>query len=370
MPPIKVLWTVKQLDRGGTETLLLNTARCLDPAEVEVSVVYLTEGRNALEVALARHVNVTCLATRYVLDPTWALRLRNLIKAERVEIVHSHSPVMAVASRLVCQTVRPRPALVSTYHGAWRSYRRPTRAAELVTAGLDDAQLVVSEAARRSLPSSIAKRARVLTHGVDLQSLEALTRRRRELRQNLGVEDTARLVVSVANLHALKDHETLLRAARTVITQLPDVIFWLVGDGPRKPRLELLSAELDLGERVRFLGMREDALSLVAAADLFVLSSFSEGLPISVVESIALGVPVVATDVGGVRETFTHGIEGLLVPVRSPDRLAQALITVLNDTSLRTKLGAAALRRRANFDANTTAQRLTDLYKGLARRAS
>jgi glycosyltransferase involved in cell wall biosynthesis len=216
----------------------------------------------------------------------------------------------------------------------------------------------------------MAERATVLIHGVDLQSLEELREGRGELRQHLGIEDTTRIVVSVANLHALKDHETLLHAARTVITQLPDVIFWLVGDGPRKPQLELLSAELGLGERVRFLGMREDAVSLVAAADLFVLSSFSEGLPISVVESIALGVPVVATDVGGVREAFTDGVEGLLVPVRSPDRLAQALINVLNDSSLSAKLSAAALRRRARFDVRTTARQLTDLYKGLANRAS
>ncbi len=366
MPPIKVLWTVKQLDRGGTETLLLNMAQCLDPAKVEVSVVYLTEGRDALAEALARYVDVSCLATRYLLGPSWTFRLRNLIKGERFQVVHSHSPVLAVASRLVCQTVRPRPALVSTYHGAWRSYRRPTRAADRATAGLDDAQLAVSEAARRSLPGSIARRATVLTHGVDLQSLEALRHQKRVLRQNLGIDDKTRLVVSVANLHALKDHETLLRAVREVITQVPDVIFWLVGDGPRRPHLELLNAELGLQEQVRFLGMRPDAVSLVAAADLFVLSSFSEGLPISIVEAIALGLPVVATDVGGVREAIADGVEGLLVPMSSPDRLAQAMITLLNDASLRTRLAAAALHRRANFDIRTTGRLLTELYYSLA----
>src|SRR5581483_7904140 len=284
------------------------------------------------------------------------------------DVVHSHAPVTAVAARLASRGQRKRPALVVTHHGAWLSYHRLSRAADLVTAPLDSASLAVSNAVRGSLPAPIRRRTDVLVHGIDLDRTQALRCRRAELRRALGAPDGTPVVVSVANLHPLKDHDTLLRAVSILRDRIPDVLVLLVGEGPRRPDLEGLTAGLGLTGHVRLLGRRNDALELVAAADLFALSSHSEGLPVAAMEALALGVPVVASDVGGVREAVEDGVSGVLVPPRSPLRFADGMWRILRDPDVRRQMGDAAVVRGSTFDAAETARRLTSLYAALADR--
>ncbi len=152
-------------------------------------------------------------------------------------------------------------------------------------------------------------------------------------------------IVSTARFESPKDHATLLHALAALRDQPWELD--LIGDGPLEPAIRLLADALGIAGRVNFLGYRRDPARVLAGAQLFVLSSRSEAFPRSVLEAMRAGLPVVASDVGGVREAVTEGTEGLLVPAGSPGALSAALRTLITDTARRQRMGAAA---RAAFE--------------------
>ena len=151
------------------------------------------------------------------------------------------------------------------------------------------------------------------------------------------VPDGERLVVAVGRLVEQKNHELAIRA----IAQVPDAALWIVGDGPLRSKLEHLAAEL--GASVVFTGVRRDARALMGAADAVVMPSRWEGLPLTALEALASGTPLVATSVRGLRELVTDGENALLVP-EEPDAMADALRRVLDDRELAARLSEAGLR--------------------------
>jgi glycosyltransferase involved in cell wall biosynthesis len=157
-------------------------------------------------------------------------------------------------------------------------------------------------------------------------------------------------LITVGRLKAPKDFSTLLRALAGLEPRSFEEAL-IVGSGPDRSRVEQELSSLGLGGRVRVLGERQDVRTLLADSDVFVLSSRSEGLPVSVLEAMAAGLPVVASDVGGLRELVVEGETGLLVPPADPEALAAALQGLLADRALRRRLGAAGrARAEARFD--------------------
>ena len=152
-------------------------------------------------------------------------------------------------------------------------------------------------------------------------------------------------VVHVARLNAVKDQVTLLRAARLVLDREPAFRLDIVGDGEQRQALERLSADLGLGNAVRFHGFQMDVRPFLAGRDAFVLSSVSEGIALTLLEAMAAALPVVATDVGGNREVVIAGETGFLVPPGDPAALARALITLLSDPARASQFGAAGRSR-------------------------
>ena len=173
------------------------------------------------------------------------------------------------------------------------------------------------------------------------------------------------MIGSIANFKAAKDHATLLRAAVRVRQAVPGVRLLLVGQGPLEARTRRLAAELGLADTVVFAGFRDDARRLAAAFDVFTLSSTYEGLPIALVEAMALGRPAVVTDVGGTSEVVTDGDDGLLVPPRDPVALADGLVRLLHNPDLRARIGAAARARASDFDIRTAVARMEQVYADL-----
>jgi glycosyltransferase involved in cell wall biosynthesis len=136
-----------------------------------------------------------------------------------------------------------------------------------------------------------------------------------------------------------------------------------VGQGQLEAESRALHAQLGLGDRVLLLGRRDDAVRVLAACDLFTLASDNEGLPVAVMEALALGLPVVATAVGGVPEAVTDGVEGVLVPPKQPEALADALAALAADPERRAAMGLAASARSETFDIRVAARRLEDIYR-------
>jgi glycosyltransferase involved in cell wall biosynthesis len=174
------------------------------------------------------------------------------------------------------------------------------------------------------------------------------------------------LAVTVANLRANKNYPGLIGAARAVVDHGAPVRFVTAGQGPLTDEIAALHATSGLGDRFVLLGYRDDTTRLIAAADLFVLASHHEGLPVTVMEALTLGVPVVATEVGGLPEVVTDGENGFLVTPRSVLALANAIVHA-SDPEVHAMLAAGAGRTGDRFSNAGAVRRVEDTYRTLAR---
>ena len=369
--PVRVLWLIKGLGPGGAERLLVAAAAAHDPASVQLIVAHLLPYKDQLADELrAAGVEVVCLDAPRDRDLGWLARLRRLVLDRDIEVVHAHSPMVAGLARPVLRSLpqERRPALVSTEHNAWPTFVPATRWLNAATHRLDDAAFAVSREVRDAMPPAAAARTEVLVHGIDLARVRAQAVARDRMRDTLGATPSTVLVGTVANYRTQKAYPVLLHASAQVLADDDRVRFVAVGQGPERERIERLHAELGLGERVRLLGYREDAVEVLAACDIFCLSSDYEGLPVALMEALALGLPVVATGVGGIAETVEDGVHGRLVPPRDPDALADAILAVASDPDQRRQMGARAARLAERFDVRRVTERLEDVYRRLADR--
>lgn len=369
--PIRVLHLVKGLEAGGAEELLVQAARHRDRAAFTYEVAHLL-GTHVARVAdlEAEGVAVTCLHGDRAVDLRWLGRLRRLVVDHRIDVVHAHSPLVASGARVALATLatRRRPKLVVTLHNQWLSHHVAVRALDRATWRLDDLRVAVSESVRRTLPEPAASRATSLVHGVDVAALRAGADRA-GVRAELGVADHQVLVGTVANLRGTKGYPDLIAAAAIVVRDHPDARFVSVGQGPLQAELEAARDAAGLGHgQMRFLGYRPDAARVVSGCDVFCLSSHHEGLPVALMEALALGVPVVATDVGGIAEVVADGEQGRVVPAHRPDLLAAALTEVAGDAGLRATLAAAARARGEQLDAGVATAAMEAEYHRLVGR--
>jgi glycosyltransferase involved in cell wall biosynthesis len=361
----RVLLLIKGLGRGGAEQLLAATTRWVDHGRFAYEVGYLLPRKDALVGEIeAAGVPVRCLGPS---RSSWVRRLRRLVDERGVDLVHAHSPVPAVGARLA---LAGRVRLVYTEHNVWERYRRPTYWGNALTFGRNDHVFAVSDHVRASIhyPRALASLrmppVETLYHGLEPDAEKAWSPPR-GIREELGIPDGTPLVGTVGSLTLKKDHETLLRAAALLGEQSPGLRVVIVGQGPLAPRLRRLIGELGLERTVVLAGYRPDAPRVTAALDVFVLPSRYEGLPISLLEAMALGRPVVATRAGGTSEVLRDGVEGVLVPPGDPVALADALRSLLADQKRRRDLGTAAAERAGDFDIRPAVRRQEDVYEEL-----
>ncbi|HYZ11507.1 MAG TPA: glycosyltransferase, partial [Actinomycetota bacterium] len=366
--PIRVLWLIKGLDPGGAELLLTMLAEVRDGDGFEYEAAYLLPWKRGLVDQLEHAgVAVHCLHGGREWDLRWAGRLRRLVRERRYDIVHIHSPYVAGIARLALRSLprKVRPRIVYTEHVPWWGYVPASRILNAATFWLDDATVAVSRAVRESIPRRRRDGVDVVVHGIDVEAVRAVGRSREEERARLGIGPDDVLIGTIAHFRPQKAYPDLLRAARLVLDAQPRATFIAVGRGPEERRIRKLHRELGLGDRFRFAGFRSDATRVLAACDIFVLASLFEGLPLALMEALALGVPVVATEVGGIPEGVTHGEEGLLVPPSRPDLLADSLTTLVRDEELRARMTAAAARRGGEFDIAVASHRVEAIYHRL-----
>jgi len=238
-----------------------------------------------------------------------------------------HANLLARVTRLFARS----PVLISTAHNIkegprWREFLLR------ITDPLCDLSTNVSQAAVDRyvrVGAAVAGRIRHVPNGIDLSRFLVAPSSRSRTRQELGVEGRT-VLLTVGRLEVAKDHATLLRALPSIIDRHPEVLLLIVGQGELETDLRRQVGDARLDRYVRFLGIRDDVPALMNAADLFVLPSAWEGLPLVLLEAGAARLPVVATDVGGNAEAVLHGNSGLLVPPHEPAALAEAITRVLS----------------------------------------
>lgn len=365
----RVLWLTKGLGPGGTERLLVAFARTVDRERFSCTAAYLLPEKDHLVSELGEAgTEAVCLEGASERDLRWAGRLRRLVVDRGIDIVHVHAPYPAAVARPVLRSLgRHRPAIVYTEHNSWDGYGRATRWANAVTYPLDDARLAVSPAALASMPAPFRRRTELLIHGIDLDEVASHRTGRARVRAELGVDDRTVLVVTVANLRGHKDYPTLLGAVRRLLDLGASVRVVAVGQGPLDGDVREMAHRMQLDEGFELLGYRPDALDVLAASDIFTLSSKAEGYPVALMEALALGLPVVATAVGGIPDAVRTGVEGLTVPAGQPDRLGDALAALADDAEKRATFGRAARERAALFDVRRATARIEAVYDEVRR---
>ena len=261
-------------------------------------------------------------------DVRWPIRLRHLLAEGNFDVVHAHSPLPATAARLLVRSfpVSRRPAMVTTEHNAWNTFALPTRWANWLTVSLDHAVYAVSRETRSSMDTTTQRRCITLAHGIDVASVAAQAAHREEARAELGIGTHEFVIGTVANFREQKDYPNLLRATQELRDLGVTFRVVAVGQGPGEQEIRDLVDQLGLNDNVLLLGYRPDATSVMSGFDVFTLASKWEGLPVALMEALALGLPVVATAVGGVAEALAED-DAILVRRRSP-RARQGLDAV------------------------------------------
>jgi glycosyltransferase involved in cell wall biosynthesis len=366
---LRVLWLVKGLGVGGIERLLCWTAEARNNASFDFEAAYVLRGADDLVDELGRTgVLVHSLEAVDELDLGWPVRLRGLLEKGSFDIVHFHSPYVAGIARLTIRTMPEgdRPRTMSTEHNVWSDFPLPTRALNAATFPMDAAHVAVSRAVRESVVRRFRNHVEVVTQGVPVDDVRRHLSRREEARRTLAVGPDVVVAGTVANLRPPKGYPDLLVAATRLIDRGLPVQFLAVGRGAQEAELLRLHRQLGLGDHFRFLGYRDDATNILAACDLFVLSSIYEGIPVAVLEALAMGLPIVATWVGSVPDVVTDGVEGRLVPPRRPELLASAIEAVVADPGRRREMAEAAYRKGTQLDIRRTAARVEEIYREVA----
>lgn len=374
----KVMWLIKGLGIGGAERLLELALPYLDNSSFEYEVAYLLPHKNALVPAFRQAgVPVFCLNHTRSYDARVVPQLVRLFRDRQVDLLHLHLPYTGILGR-VASRLAPVRAVVYTEHNLWERYHWLTSAANRLTFGYNDAVIAVSDEVKHSIQSrytfggkqdgTTAGKPKLCTilNGVDTDQLLADSQDRDSVKPEFGIPDHHQLVVHVANFTPKKRHEDLVRAARLVIDQEPQVSFLLVGQGPLEPEIRAQIKQLNLTDNVILAGFRTDAPRLIGAADVFVLPSQFEGLPIAMLEAMALGRPVIASRVGGVPEVIQDGVDGLLIDPLCPDQLADRILAVINCKDLRVKLANnAVLKVREHFGVKRMVSSTEALYRSV-----
>ena len=351
------------LPPGGIEKRLVALLPRLNEPPFRVSVVCLRE-RGLLAADLEEAgVPVTLIRLRSRLDP-WGLRaLARWLRDQRVDLVHSHMYRSNVPATIAARWAGVRHVLCQVHNvDTWETRRQ--RRLDRWLMRWRTAMLAVSEEVKRDVVAALRcspDRVRVLYNGIDVEAFGSI-RPQPEMRRELGVPSLHRLVVVVARLVEQKGHIRLLRALEALRGDLPPTHVLLVGEGKMRATLEREVRARGLEKMVTFTGHRDDVAQILALADLSVLPSDREGFSNALVESLAAGVPVVATDVGGNGEAIVHGESGFLVSPDDPDALARTLRTVLVDDGLRFRMADAARRRARRFSLDTMLEDTRDLY--------
>jgi glycosyltransferase involved in cell wall biosynthesis len=345
---------------GGSEEAALHLMGSLDRARWEPVLLHHPDPGIARLVAAATELDIRTHAVPRVdrRGPlTGVLRLQRAIRAERPAVFHAHlSWPFACKYGVLAAWLAGVPALgTAQLYVEVQSTRRP----RLMLRLLRRIVAVSREVKTRYVDELHIPEAKLAVVRNAIRVPPCVPTADPALRAELTRGRPSYVVLTPARLHEQKGHAYLLAAA----AQVPDATFVLAGDGPLRAELEGRARELGLAERCVFLGQRSDVPDLLAAADLFVLPSLFEGLPLSVLEAMAARRPVVATAIGGTDEAVLHEQTGLLVPPRDADALASAIRRLRADPALAHRLAAAGRERvEREFSSAVTARSVMRIY--------
>lgn len=372
---IRLLFVTPSLCIGGAERQLVQLLKNLDPERYVITVAVFTGVDEVAQdgfygqVSDLPNVSLTVLTRSGRFDLLGPVRsLVRLIRTERIQVMHTFLN-LASTFGLVAAKITGVPIIAS----AIRDSRDPGLAYRLCRIAQARATDILVSNSEAGFDNRFRRRRanfRVIGNGLDLRRFESQPQAVASLREELQLARFTHLLGMVATLSDFKDHTAFLHIAARVVAEKPQAGFLVIGDGPNRAALEALSAQLRLGDNVVFTGYRSDIDTLTGLLDVACLFTnyriISEGLPNAVLEAMACGVPVVATDDGGTVEILQDGVEGFLVSRNDVEISSRRILELLNDDELRRSMGQRGRATiAANFSMDVCVARYEALYHQL-----
>ena len=341
--PLRVMFVITSMPVGGAETLLVDLIRRLDRSHFLPELCCLKD-LGPLGEVVAREIPAFDHLLVNKADLRVLPRLTKLLRRRRVDAVVT----VGAGDKMFWGRQAARLAHVPVVCSALHSTGWPDTVGRMnrMLTPITDAFIAVASAHGRFLVEHLhfpEAKVHVIPNGIDVERFRSSGDRLATCAA-LGLTPTTPTVGIVAALRPEKNHELLLRAAQIVRRRIPEAVFLIVGDGAERPRLETLSGELGITQAVRFLGTRSDIPQVLSALDAFVLTSRIEANPVSILEAMAAGLPVVAPNVGSISESVVDGVTGFLTEPNEVVPVADRLIELLENPKMARSLGAAGQR--------------------------
>ncbi len=370
MPPLSILLLGTQMATGGAQKVLLDQARWFHERGHKVSIIFLYDKEGLHEKWQAftpvKIINLQAFrghgkGLENIFPFIKGLRsLWGFLRREKIDVIETFTHDSNMVALPIAWLARV-PVRIATHHGViegfsrWRMFIHSW----MVNHNIAHKLVAVSQKTREvSLSEGICEeRIAVITNGIVPLPIES--RSRFEVREEAGMDVNDLMLVSVGRLVYQKAHEVLVACMPDVLKEFPNVKVLIFGEGPLRTDIQAQIEKLGLSNSVRLPGKTDQIARYLASADVFVMPSRWEGLPIALLEAMSAGLPSVATKVEGVDEVLLEGEHGLFVPVENPQALAQAILQLLRDPQARSRMGAAA---RLHISTKYTVDRMCEQY--------
>lgn len=337
--PLKTVFVITSMPVGGAETLLVNLIRRFRRTHVEPTVVCLKE-RGPLGEEIAKDVSVTQNWIRGKFDVGVAFRLAKHFRKESIESVVT----VGAGDKMFWGRIAAKLAGVPVVCSALHSTGWPDGVGKLnrCLTGITDAFIGVAKPHGQFLinfekfpPNKVV----VIPNGVDTNRFVPNADAKKEVCEELGISNDGSLIGIVAALRPEKNHELFVRVAKQIVSQRSNSHFLIIGDGPERQSIESLVQALGLANHVHLLGSRSDTPRLLAALDLFALTSHNEASPVSILEALSCEVPVVASRVGSISESVLDQWNGFTVDPGNEEEFARRMVEILSNHDFAKQLG-------------------------------
>jgi glycosyltransferase involved in cell wall biosynthesis len=388
---IKIIHIITRLDKGGSAENTLLTVRGLDREIYDVILVrglsvesnMTKDETGAVEKSVreaeregVRVVTVPSIVRRVSLfcDLKAFFALIKILRHERPDILHTHTSKVGILGRWAAFFARV-PIIIHTPHGHvfWGYFNKRERSfyiiLEKLTACITDKIIALTDQEKKDyLHFHIASEDKfsVVHSGINLGKFFNTSVDSAGMKRELGIPEDNLVVGTAGRLTPIKGQKYLIEVARKIVDIRPDTTFVFLGDGELLNELKNIASRLGIEENVKFLGWRPDVAEVMSVFDVFVLPSLNEGMGRVLVEAMALGKPIVASDVGGIPDLVIHGKNGYLVPVGDVEALAARIKELLDYPVKREEMGDTGRRYAAGYSSVEMVKKIDQLYRELA----
>lgn len=354
---ISILFVVDGLEFGGGERTFLQLIQELFHEQYDIHVATSPEG-DFFKVLTGMGIDVVSLELKNRINFNKIKKLSEIIRERKINIVHSQGARADFFARMAARKLKPKIRIVNTVAMPVKGYdvgafkKGIYRFFDWVSERYVDRFIVVSDVLRETLLNSYRiphDKVIKVYNGIELNEYrpngKEVRSQKSEVKREFGIAKDVPVIGAIGRMVWQKGFEYLIQAILEIVKNYPKVKVLLVGDGPLRKRLEALSEELRVRDNVIFTGFRSDIKEILSTVDLLVIPSLLEGFPMVTLEAMAMAKPIVATNIDGITEQITDGVDGILVPPKNPSALAKAVIRALNDKELAMTMGLAARKK-------------------------